>query len=81
MSQFEDEIILPLKRHLTGEADLEPFQAWDIEKSIRRCDSEYHAILFDGLETASLILTDQHLPPDFEDYASKHGIEIRYTAE
>ena len=38
-------------------------------------------ILFDGLATASLILTDQHLPPDFEDYASKHGIEIRYTAE
>lgn len=52
MSPFEEEIILPLKRHLTGEADLEPFQVFEIEKTIRRCNNEqYLALLFDRLET------------------------------
>ncbi len=38
-------------------------------------------ILFDGLERIDLIITDQHLPQAFEEYASRENIELRYSQE
>ena len=38
-------------------------------------------ILFEGLERIDLIITDQHLPADFEAYAAERKIEVRYCQE
>ncbi len=38
-------------------------------------------ILFDGLDEVNLIITDQHLGHEFESFAGKRGIEIRYSPE
>jgi Transcriptional regulators of sugar metabolism len=38
-------------------------------------------ILFDGLDEIDMIITDQHLPGDFEEYAAKRKIEVRYSQE
>lgn len=38
-------------------------------------------ILFEGLESVDIVITDQRLPQEFEEYAQKHKIEVRYTPE
>ncbi|MCR5089326.1 MAG: DeoR/GlpR family DNA-binding transcription regulator [Oscillospiraceae bacterium] len=38
-------------------------------------------VLFEGLEDMDLIITDQHLEPEFETFAEKRGIEVRYSPE
>jgi len=38
-------------------------------------------ILFDGLDEADLIITDQRVPEEFERYAADRGIAIRYVQE
>jgi DeoR/GlpR family transcriptional regulator of sugar metabolism len=38
-------------------------------------------ILFEGLEEIDLVITDQHLPADFEAYAAERKIEVRYCQE
>ncbi len=38
-------------------------------------------ILFDGLESIDVLITDQKLPEEWESFAQRHGIELRYAAE
>ena len=38
-------------------------------------------VLFEGLEQTDLIITDQHLPKEFEEYAAERNIMIRYSQE
>ena len=38
-------------------------------------------ILFEGLESVDVLITDQKLPEEWESFAQRHGIELRYAAE
>ena len=38
-------------------------------------------VLFEGLEETDLIITDQRLPKEFEDYAVTRNIAIQYSQE
>ena len=38
-------------------------------------------ILFEGLESIDVLITDQKLPEEWESFAQRHGIELRYAAE
>ena len=38
-------------------------------------------VLFEGLESINLIITDQPLPKELEDYAARRQIQLRYTLE
>lgn len=38
-------------------------------------------ILFEGLEEIDLVITDQHLPEDFEAFTKEKQIEVRYAQE